>query len=114
MRRALGLSLSLLALTAMAVIDVHAGPSSKSSLATITGSVRDNKGKPLAGALVSLVKEGVKQTVKEAFTDRGGNFTAKVLPGKYGIKAIATGFNEVVFASVEVKPSQEHVYRFNI
>jgi len=114
MRRALGLSLSLLALTALAVGDAYAGGANKSGLATITGSVRDNTGKPLAGALISLLKEGVKQTVKEAKTDREGNFTARVLPGRYGIKAIANGFNEVVFASVEVKPAQELIYRFNL
>lgn len=114
MRRVFSLSLSLLALTALAVGDVHAGGSSRSSLATITGSVRDNKGKPLAGALVSLLKEGVKQTAKEAMTDRNGNFTAKVSPGRYGIKAIANGFAEVVFSSVEVRASQELVYRFNL
>lgn len=87
--------------------------SSKKSLATITGSVRDNRGNPLAGALVSLVREGVN-SVKEARTDKQGNFSAKVSPGRYGIKAIATGFSEVVFAAVDVKPAQELVYRFNL
>jgi hypothetical protein len=47
-------------------------------------------------------------------TDAGGNFIARVLPGRYGIKAIATGFNAVIFASVEVRASQELVYRFNL
>jgi hypothetical protein len=83
-------------------------------MATITGTVRDNKGNPLAGALVTLLREGAKQTAKEAMTDRAGNFIAKVLPGRYGIKAIANGFNEVVFAAVEVRPSQELIYRFNL
>jgi len=31
-------------------------------MATITGTVRDNKGNPLAGALVKLLREGAKQT----------------------------------------------------
>jgi hypothetical protein len=97
----------------MAVIDTQA-KTPKGALATISGSVQDNKGNPLAGALVSLVREGVKQTAKEAMTDRHGNFIAKVLPGRYGIKAIANGFNEVVFASVEVRASQELIYRFNL
>jgi hypothetical protein len=83
----------------------QATPPSK-SLATITGTVTDNKGNPLSGALVSLLREGAKQ-VKEARTDDKGNFIAKVLPGRYGIRAIATGFSEVVFSSVEVKASQE-------
>ena len=111
MRRALSLSLSLLVLTALAV-DTQAVTPGKATMATITGTVRDNKGNPLAGALVTLLREGAKQTSKEAMTDRYGKFIAKVLPGRYGIKAIANGFTEVVFASVEVRPSQELVYRF--
>src|SRR5215203_5390885 len=112
MRRGLGFSLSLLALLSLVCGNALAA-SSKKSLATITGTVRDNKGNPLVGAVVSLVREGVK-TVKEARTDQRGNFIAKVLPGRYGIKAIANGFSEVVFTSVDVKAQQELVYRFNL
>jgi hypothetical protein len=112
MKRAFGFGLSLLALVSFVSNDALAASSNK-SLATITGSVRDNRGNPLAGALVSLVREGVK-TVKEARTDRQGNFIAKVVPGRYGIKAIAAGFSEVVFTSVDVKAQQELVYRFNL
>lgn len=110
MRRALSLSLSLLVFAAIAVSDTHA----KGGLATVTGTVRDNKGNPLAGALVSLLREGSKQSPKEAMTDREGNFFAKVIPGRYGIKAIAIGFNEVAFSPVNIKASQELVYRFNL
>jgi len=113
MRRASSLCLSLLVLVGTAVSDAQAKPT-KGALATISGSVQDNKGNPLAGALVFLIRDGVKQTAKEAMTDRQGNFIAKVFPGRYGIKAIANGFNEVVFASVEVRASQELIYRFNL
>jgi hypothetical protein len=112
MRRAFGFSLSLIALLSLLSGDALAA-GSKRSLATITGTVLDNRGNPLAGAVVSLVREGMK-TVKEARTDRQGNFIAKVLPGRYGIKAIANGFNEVVFTAVDVKAQQELVYRFNL
>ena len=112
MRRAFAFGLSLLALVSLLSVDTLAAGSNK-SLATITGTVRDNRGNPLAGALVSLVREGVK-TVKQARTDREGNFIAKVLPGRYGIKAIANGFSEVAFTQVDVKPSQELVYKFNL
>jgi hypothetical protein len=112
MKRAFGFGLSLIALVSFISSDALAA-SSKKSLATITGTVLDNRGNPLQGALVSLVREGVK-TVKEARTDRNGNFVAKVLPGRYGIKAIANGFSEVVFTSVDVKAQQELVYRFNL
>jgi hypothetical protein len=93
---------------------IEAGSPSK-TLATISGIVTDNKGNPLAGALVSLLREGaVKQTVKHTLTDRQGRFIAKVTPGRYGIKAIATGFSEVAFNAVDVQASQELVYKFNL
>lgn len=113
MRRASSVCLSLLVLTSLVVIDASAKPTSKRSLATIAGSVTDGKGNPLAGAVVSLIREGVK-TVKQTTTDRNGKFLAKVLPGRYAISAIADGFNRVAFAAVEVQPSQELVYRFNL
>ena len=114
MRRVLGFSLSLLALISTTAGSIEAGSSSK-TLATISGIVTDNKGNPLAGALVSLLREGaVKQTVKHTLTDRQGKFLAKVTPGRYGIKAIATGFNEVAFNAIDVQASQELVYKFNL
>ena len=112
MRRAFRFSLSLIALVSFITSDALAAGSNK-SLATISGTVRDHKGNPLSGALVSLVREGFK-TVKEARTDKQGNFITKVLPGRYGIKAIASGFSEVVFTEVDVKAQQELVYRFNL
>jgi hypothetical protein len=113
MRRASSLFLSLLVLSSLFVLDASAKSAGKRSLATIAGTVTDGKGNPLAGAVVSLIREGIK-TVKQTKTDRNGNFLTKVLPGRYGISAIADGFNRVVFAAVEVQPSQELVYRFNL
>jgi hypothetical protein len=85
----------------------------RSTLATITGSVRDSKGNPLAGAVISLIRDGAK-AVKQARTGPDGKFTARILPGRYGIRAIAQGFNEVVFDAVEVRASQELIYKFNL
>ncbi len=112
MRIAFRLSLSVIALVSFMSSDALAAGSNK-SLATITGTVRDNRGNPLAGALVTLMREGVK-TAKHTSTDKNGNFIAKVLPGRYGIKAVAFGFSEVVFIAVDVKAQQELVYRFNL
>jgi hypothetical protein len=115
MRRASTLSLSWLALVSLVIgMAGVAQAAPAKSLGTVTGTVKDNKGNPLAGALVSLLREGAKQVAKEARTDDKGNFIAKVAPGRYGIRAIAQGFNEVVFSSVEVRASQELVYRFNL
>lgn len=114
MRRVVGLSLSLLALISLSAAPIEAGSSGK-SLATISGIVTDNKGTPLAGALVSLMREGaVKQSVKHTLTDRQGKFVAKVTPGRYGIKAIASGFNEVAFNAFDVKAAEEVIYKFNL
>lgn len=113
MRRASSFCLCLLVLTSLVVLDASAKPAGKRPLATIAGTVTDGKGNPLTGAVVSLIREGVK-TVKQTKTDRNGNFLTKVLPGRYGISAIAEGFNRVAFAAVDVQPSQELVYRFNL
>jgi carboxypeptidase family protein len=91
-------------------------PSGKGThgLATITGTVRDNKGAPLAGALVQLIREGAKQIVKQTYTAADGSFSAKIPAGKYSLKAVARGFSEVLFESVQVSPSAEIAYRFNL
>src|SRR4029077_20950845 len=114
MRRALGIGLSVVALATLFALESRAATPNKTTLATITGSVRDNKGNPLSGALVSLVREGARRILRETKTDSKGNFIAKVSPGRYGIRAIANGFSEVIFSSVEVRASQELVYRFNL
>ena len=83
-------------------------------LATITGTVRDNKGAPLAGALIQLIREGAKQLVRETRTAADGTFSAKIPAGRYSLKAIAAGFSDVLFSSVQVNPSAEIAYRFNL
>ncbi len=87
---------------------------SKTSLGTISGAVHDTKGNPVAGALISLLKDGANKVVKQTRSDSQGRFTTRISPGRYGIRAIAEGFNAVVFSSVEVRASQELVYRFNL
>ena len=47
-------------------------------LATVTGTVRDNRGLPLAGALIQIVREGANKIVKEARTAADGSFSAKI------------------------------------
>ncbi|HXT65073.1 MAG TPA: carboxypeptidase-like regulatory domain-containing protein [Pyrinomonadaceae bacterium] len=83
-------------------------------LATVTGTVRDNRGMPLAGALIQMIREGANKIVKETRTSADGSFSAKIPAGKYSLKAIATGFSEVLFSSVTVAPSAEIAYRFNL
>jgi len=83
-------------------------------LATISGSVRDNKGAPLGGAIIQLIREGAKQIVKQTQSGADGSFSARIPAGRYSLKAIASGFNEVLFSAVDVGPSAEIAYRFNL
>jgi hypothetical protein len=108
------LSLLLVVFSAGLYSQVPAASASKGSLATITGAVIDNKGNPVSGALISLLRDGASKIIKQTRSDAAGRFSARVSPGRYGIRAIAAGFNEVVFSSVEVRASQELVYRFNL
>src|SRR6185436_10337114 len=111
-RRAL--SVVLVVFSAGICLQVPTASASRGSLATITGAVLDNKGNPVSGAVISLLREGASKVIKQTRTDVAGRFSARISPGRYGIRAIASGFNEVVFASVEVRASQELVYRFNL
>jgi len=86
----------------------------KGNLATITGAVLDDKGNPVTGALISLLRDGAKKVIKETRSDAAGRFSTRISPGRYGLRVIASGFNEVVFTSIEVRASQELVYRFNL
>jgi hypothetical protein len=108
------LILTTVFLSIVIVADAAPVAGGKSTLATIAGSVNDSKGNPVAGALVSLLKEGAKEVTKQMKTDAAGRFSTRISPGRYGIRAIAQGFNEVVFTSVEVRASQELIYRFNL
>jgi hypothetical protein len=83
-------------------------------LATITGTVRDNKGMPLAGAVIQLIREGANQLVKQTRTATDGSFSARIPAGRYSLKAMAEGFSEVLFSSVQVSASAEIAYRFNL
>ena len=96
------------------VLAASVGGSNGRSLATISGSVRDNKGNPLPGAVVSLLKNGASEIVKQVKSAGDGSFTARILPGLYTLRATAAGFGEVLFSSVQVRRSDELVYRFNL
>lgn len=114
MKRVLSLGLTLVVSLALLALNAPAAFGRKGALATIAGSVRDSKGNPLSGAVISLLKEGASAVVKQVRTGPDGGFAAKISPGRYGIRAIAEGFNEVLFSSVEVRASQELIYRFNL
>jgi Carboxypeptidase regulatory-like domain len=105
------------AITLVLSLTASATPTSAKTprgLATITGTVRDNRGLPLAGAVVQLIRESANQIVKETRTAADGSFSLRIPAGRYSLKAIAAGFSEVLFSSVQVNPSAEIAYRFNL
>src|SRR5882762_3525344 len=104
----------MVVLSATLCLQAPTASASKVSLGTITGAVLDNNGNPVAGAIISVLRDGASKVIKQTRSDVMGRFSARISPGRYGIRAIAAGFNEVVFAAVEVRPSQELVYRFNL
>ncbi|HYO91019.1 MAG TPA: carboxypeptidase-like regulatory domain-containing protein, partial [Pyrinomonadaceae bacterium] len=116
MRKALRIGLSLLALSSLCVASAPQalGLGSSGALGTITGTVRDNKGNPLAGALITLLREGAQEIVKQTRSANDGSFTTKVSPGRYSVRAEATGFNQALFSSVQVRAADYLSYRFNL
>lgn len=118
MRKALRLGLPLLALVVLCGMSAPqtfaATAGSSRSLATISGSVHDSRGNPLSGAVVSLLREGASEIVKQVRSATDGSFAARIAPGLYSLRATAEGFGEVLFSSVQVRRSDELVYRFNL
>ena len=108
------LGLFLVSLSAALCLQAPTASASRASLGTITGAVLDNNGNPVSGALISLLRDGASKVVKQTRSDSAGHFSTRISPGRYGIRAIAEGFTAVVFSSVEVRASQELVYRFNL
>ena len=108
------LGLFLTIISAALCLQAPTASANRASLGTISGAVHDNKGNPVAGALISLMRDGANKVIKQTRSDEQGRFTTRLSPGRYGIKAIAEGFNAVVFSSVEVRASQELIYRFNL
>src|SRR4029079_5291904 len=74
----------------------------------------DSKGNPIAGALISLLKEGADEIIKQVKSAADGSFIARIAPGRYSLRAIADGFSAVLFDSVQVRPADEVIYRFNL
>ena len=91
-----------------------AGGERRTGLGTISGSVLDSRGNPVSGALVKILRDGFNEVVKETKSGADGAFAARVTPGRYLVRALAEGFTPATFTSVQVAPSTELVYRFNL
>ncbi|MGE0133177.1 MAG: carboxypeptidase regulatory-like domain-containing protein [Blastocatellales bacterium] len=63
------------------------------ALATVTGSVKDERGAPLVGAIVAVLEPRPRgKEIKSVKTDKQGKFSAGVTPGTYLLRAAADGF----------------------
>jgi hypothetical protein len=82
------------------------------ALALITGTVKDEGGTPLAGAIVALLEANLGgKEIKSVKTDAAGKFTASVTPGSYRLRAEAEGFKPVL-ARVTLDPADKLTYNF--
>ncbi|HEV3467952.1 MAG TPA: carboxypeptidase-like regulatory domain-containing protein [Pyrinomonadaceae bacterium] len=115
-------SLALLAALVLCEAGAAAAPTSaatataagRGTFGTISGTVLDPQGNPVAGALVKILRDGVNEVVKETKSAADGKFSARVLPGRYLVRALAEGFTPATFTSVQIAPATELVYRFNL
>lgn len=94
----------------MPVVYGRGGP----AVGTINGIVKDNKGNPLAGVVIALLREGANEIVKQTRSSADGSFVAKIVPGRYSLRAEAEGYNPASFPAVQVRQSDELIYRFNL
>ncbi|HVG38177.1 MAG TPA: TonB-dependent receptor, partial [Pyrinomonadaceae bacterium] len=95
----------------------HAAPFNSTAarpLGSLTATVYDHRGQPISGALVVILRAGAEEIVKEARTGADGKFAARVAAGRYTLRAIAAGFGTANFDSIQITPSSELIYRFNL
>jgi hypothetical protein len=60
------------------------------------------------------LRDGAKEAVKQTRSAADGSFSATISPGRYSVQAIAEGFNAALFTAVEIRPSDQLIYRFNL
>ena len=88
------------------------------SLALISGFVKDDTGKPLAGAAVALFEAQPGQIIggnllKNMTTDAEGRFKASVAPGFYRLRAAADGFRPT-FTLVALDAANKITHNFSL
>ena len=70
---------------------------STAALATVVGTVRDEAGQPLIGAIVALLEPQSRgRELQSVKTDLKGRFSAAVAPGAYRLRATAEGFSAML------------------
>jgi Carboxypeptidase regulatory-like domain/TonB dependent receptor len=83
------------------------------ALAFFTGTVRDERGTPLAGATVAVLEPRPRgKEIKSARTDAQGRFLAGVSPGAYLLRAAAEGFKTKLTSRLILNRSSKISYDF--
>jgi hypothetical protein len=108
-------AIKLWALVAIATIACGGvAESQAAALGSIRGIIKDGHGNPLVGAAVLVLTESEEakseKVVKRASTDGEGKFIAAgIIPGRYRIKAEASGFKPIELAA-DVKANKATVF----
>lgn len=112
--RVLSLCGLTLAVLAIPVTTAHARTVDTKKLCSISGVVTDEKGSPVVGALISVLRDGKsKEVIATAQSDRDGKFSAiKILPGVYRLIAVANGFQTAVSEKAELLLERPAVLNF--
>jgi hypothetical protein len=84
------------------------------SLGVVKGVVRDREGNPVAGAVVSLLRDATGRVLRRARSAVDGSFVARVVPGSYTMTASAEGFSSASLPNVRVSRFTEAVYGINL
>ncbi len=84
------------------------------SLAFLSGTVRDDAGDPLVGAIVALFEPQFGgRELKSLKTDIGGKFSAGLTPGSYRVRAEAEGFRPMV-TLINLERTDKLTYDFSL
>ncbi|MGH9767367.1 MAG: carboxypeptidase regulatory-like domain-containing protein [Blastocatellia bacterium] len=83
------------------------------TLAFITGTVKDERGKPLFGAIVAVLEPRPRgKEIKSVKTDTLGKFSAGVTPGTYLLRAAAEGFRPQLSTRLTIDRPAKTSYNF--
>ncbi|MBI1762455.1 MAG: TonB-dependent receptor [Acidobacteria bacterium] len=84
------------------------------TLAFATGTVKDDVGKPLAGALVAVLEAQFRgKEIKSVKTDALGRFSAGIAPGAYRLRVTAEGFLPKLLPILLERPVNQN-YNFEL
>jgi hypothetical protein len=76
----------------------------------IKGVIINDRGAPLATAVISIFRAGTAKILKQVKSAADGSFLTRVVPGTYTILARAEGYDSVALNDVQVNRSAEVYY----